>query len=105
MQDKIKLENIEKKKDSRSCLFEARLCSNIEKRIKKVFVTALKCIEIKFGKEFPGYEELRSEILREGNDAIRDLKELISKGYNIEEIPNEVLTFRFIGKENNNGSE
>lgn len=102
MQNKQDLQNIDKKSDSRSLLHEARLCTAIEKRIKKVFVTALKCVEIKFGKEFPGYEELRAEILREGNDAIRDLRELINRAYNIEEVPQEVLTIKFAGKENDN---
>lgn len=92
---KVRLEDIQKKSDQRSLRSEAMLIEAVERRIKKVFVTALKCVEIKFGKDFDGYDTLRAEILREGNDAIRDLREVIKEGYNVEAIPKEVLTVQF----------
>lgn len=50
----------------------------VETKIKHVFKTALRCIEIKFGDEFEGYEQMRSEILRVGNNAIREIRELMT---------------------------
>jgi hypothetical protein len=48
----------------------------LETKIKHVFKTALRCIEIKFGTQFDGYDQMRREILRVGNNAIRELREL-----------------------------
>lgn len=54
----------------------------LETKIKHVFKTSLKCIEIKFGTDFDGYDRMRAEILRVGNNAIRELKEIVDgKGF------------------------
>lgn len=55
-----------------------RINKALESKIKHVFKTCLKGIEIRFGDQFDGYEQLRSEILRVGNNAIRELKEVLS---------------------------
>ncbi len=64
----------------------------LETKIKHVFKTALRCVEIKFGDQFEGYDMLRSEILRTGNNAIRELKELVNSelGETGEEEPTKV---------------
>lgn len=85
---------VEKRTDNYSVRSEQSLKLHAKKTITSVFVQALKCIELKFGKNFEGYEQLRSEILRAGNNAIRDLSDVIGLRFNVEEIP-EVLTVRF----------
>ena len=55
----------------------------IEKKIKGVFKTSLKCLELMVGKDHPGFEGARKEILRAGNDAIRDIKEHIDRQYEV----------------------
>ena len=55
--------------------------------MKKMFVTCLESIEIRFGREFQGYDELRSKVLRTGNDAIRKMEENIEGNYNVQKIP------------------
>lgn len=86
--------NVVKKTDSRSTECSDKLKTLVRNTIKKVFVNSLKVIEIRFGKDFNGYVQLRSEILRTGNDAIRDIEDIIEQHFNIEEIP-EVLTIKF----------
>lgn len=58
-----------------------------ERRMKKIFVTALRCVEIRFGKEFDGYGQLRAEILRIGNDMVREFREEVEAKYNVEVVP------------------
>jgi len=77
----------EKKTDVYSVRSARSLQSFIDRRIKNVFKTALKCVEIKFGKDFEGYEKIRAEILRAGNDGIRQIKEAIDEQFNVEELP------------------
>lgn len=73
----------------------------IQTKVKHVFKTSLKCIEIKFGNEFEGYDQMRSEILRVGNNAIRELKELINEKFDLPE--EEFITkVRFKNKEKDN---
>jgi len=62
----------------------------VESKIKNVFGTSLRTIEIAFGTDFDEYEKIRSEILRVGNNAIREIKELINAEFGIEEEPEEV---------------
>jgi len=61
----------------------------LDTKIKHVFKTALRCLEIKFGTGFEGYEQMRAEILRVGNNAIRELKELVNEEFGIEEPDHE----------------
>jgi hypothetical protein len=72
--------------------FHRRSSSDLKRetrnQINKVFVSALELIEIKFGRDFDGYAELRAKILRVGNDAIRHLDELIDNNYNVQKVPN-----------------
>jgi len=65
----------------------------VEENVKAVFTKALKCIEIRFGKDFEGYQGIRAEILRSGNDAIRDVSRIVDERFNVGIIP-EVITFR-----------
>lgn len=72
----------------------------VERRIKSVFKKCLDCVEIRFGKEFDGFDKMRKEILRVGNDAIRDCKEHIDRGYKVEKLP--VTAVKVEGKEPRN---
>jgi hypothetical protein len=79
----------------------------ILRSLKKVFTGALSSIEINLGTEFPQYQMLRSEILRIGNDAIRDMHQYLNK-FNIEMIPEVVEVLLSEGKRQgvqNNGTE
>ena len=69
-------------------------------KIKHVFKTALRCIEIKFGNEFDGYEQMRSEILRAGNNAIRELREVTNEAFGIED-DYEPTKVRIVNRERN----
>ena len=51
---------------------------------------------MRFGRNFEGFESIRSEILRIGNEAIRQSEVVIDNGYNVEIVP-EVLTINFSG--------
>lgn len=62
------------------------LRNRLFKDIKSVFVGALREIETRLGKDFPAYEELRSAILRMGNNAVRDMH-LAVDNVNVEYIP------------------
>ena len=42
--------------------------------IRAVYKTALDSIELRFGREFEGFKELRARILRAGNDAVRKIE-------------------------------
>lgn len=53
-------------------------------QIKDVFVGSLNAIENKLGKSFPAYPQLRAEILRIGNDKIRDMHNLLDDHFNVE---------------------
>lgn len=70
------------------------LKKKIRYSITSVFKTTLDMVELKFGKNFDGYEDLRAKILRTGNDAIRELEESINSKYNIEMLSN-ILTVVF----------
>ena len=74
------------------------LKDQIEKKIKSVFKTCLDRIELVFGKEFEEYEILRKQILRAGNDAIRDLQEQIDRAYKIEKLPVTVVKIEDLNK-------
>jgi hypothetical protein len=96
----MSINKIEKKIDHYSIKSASVLKQMIHHHIKRVFVSALKIIEIKFGKNFEGYEALRAEILRTGNDSIRDIEKAIDTRFNIEQIP-EILIVKF--KDKNKG--
>lgn len=104
MQLQNKLNDITKKNDKYSLSSSDNLKRLLEYKIKKVFIGSLKCIEIKFGTNFDGFEQIRKEILRLGNDAIRDLHNSIDSSFNIEQVP-DVLTVRFLSKGNDNGEK
>lgn len=74
------------------------LKDQIDKKIKGVFKTCLDRIELVFGKEFDEYEILRKQILRAGNDAIRDLQEQIDRAYRIEKLPVTVVKIEELNK-------
>lgn len=78
------------------------LRSLIERRIKAVFKTSLKCLELTVGKEHPGFEGARKEILRAGNDAIRDITEHLDRQYEIKK-KEGVTVVKISGKGKSNG--
>jgi len=86
---------IEKRDDADARKGSDLLKSVVEKKIRKVFVNSLRIIEMKWGKSFDGYEEIRAEILRNGNDAVRDVRKLIADKFNVEEISDvETVVFK-----------
>lgn len=92
------LSKIIKKEDGYSVKSKSMLKSELHKIIKDVFIRSLRCIEIRFGRDFEGFDSLRSEILRTGNDAVRKMETLIEEGYNIESLP-DLLVIKCKGKE------
>jgi len=82
-----RMSEIRKRMDAYSKKSANDLQREVDRRVKKVYVTALECIEMRFGKEFAGYMEMRSKILRCGNDATREIGEIIGEVYNVEKIP------------------
>jgi len=82
----VKQQDIRKRIDPIARRSAASLKESLNKRVKFVFVTALECIEMRFGKAFDGYDELRAKILRVGNDAVRAIEEMVD-GCNIEKVP------------------
>ncbi len=88
------MNRVEKKTDAYSIRSSISLKGKVNLAIKKVFVNALRCIEIRFGTDFEGFESMRKEILRCGNDSIRYINEIIDNEYNVESIPS-LLTFVF----------
>ena len=78
-------------KQSKSADF---LKTYLAQKIKSVFVKALTCVEIRFGQEFDGYAPMRAEILRIGNDAIRECENLIDERFIIE-MTQDLITIKF----------
>ena len=76
------------------------LKSLIERKIKSVFKTSLKCFELTVGKDHPGFEGARKEILRAGNDAIRDLKEHLDRQYEVK-MKGSVTVIKITGNDYN----
>lgn len=86
-------------------LFHRRSATALKREVKtkitKVFTGDLSMLEIKFGRDFDGYAELRADILRRGNDAIRYIEELIDAKYNVQRVPDcIVLPDQIIQREN-----
>ena len=99
---KNKISEIIKKTDQYSVRSEEELKTITNKLIKSVFVGALKSIELKFGKEFNGHDQIKSEIFRIGNNAIRDFDQLVTNYFNVEQIPAVLyIGDSFIGKVKN----
>ncbi len=82
-----KLTDVKKVNDAFHRRSSHELKMEMEAMMKRVFVTALEMVEIRFGRTFDGYEELRSKILRTGNDSIRKMQENINGNYNIQKVP------------------
>lgn len=97
----LKKMSIQKREDDYARRSASDLKNKVKKEVTGVFTTALSAIELALGKEFEGYERLRKAILDAGNDAVRNVAELIDSKYNIEVVP-EVWTIKFKkeGKEN-----
>jgi len=66
------------------------LRTQLVERIKKVFVGALGAIETRLGTGFESFELLRSDILRLGNDCIREMHKLLDR-VNVEVIPRTLI--------------
>lgn len=82
-----KLTDVKKVNDAFHRRSSHDLKQELEAMMKRVFVTALESIEIRFGRNFEGYDELRSKVLRTGNDAIRKMHDNIDSNYNIQKVP------------------
>lgn len=98
-----KLTDVKKVNDAFHRRSSHSLKMEIEAVMKRVFVTALETIEIRFGRTFDGYDELRSKILRTGNDSIRKMQENVDVNYNIEKVPSCTIVPR--GMENATGKD
>ncbi len=83
-----------KKSDAFSVRSADFLKTLLAKQIKNVFTKSLRCIEMRFGKDFEGYDSIRKEILRSGNDAIREMERIIDERFNVEHIP-DMIVVRF----------
>lgn len=85
------------------------LKKQVEHEVRKVFRTALTCIEMRFGDDFDGFPALRAQILRVGNDAIRELSRIIDEEYNLQIIPGrrvkEVFRIDFLNQEGIDGGD
>lgn len=81
------MNEIQKRTDRYAVQSATNLKAQVAKEVKSVFITALKCIEMKFGRDFDGFEAIRAEILRAGNDAIRRVEDVLDTRYNIEIVP------------------
>lgn len=92
------LKDVKKNNDAFHRKSSTSLKREVKHQINKVFVSALELIEIKFGRDFDGYSELRAKILRVGNDAIRHIDELIDGNYNVQKVPDLLVI-------NNEGEE
>lgn len=88
------MNEIEKKDDAYSRKSSEALQELVGQSIKKVFVGCLNAIEMKFGKNFDGYDILRANVLRLGNDSIREIQDKIGEDFNVEMIP-DILTIHF----------
>jgi hypothetical protein len=88
---KRKLAQIIEKYDQYSLRSREHLRTLIYTSIKAVFVGSLRAVETRLGDDFPQYSGLRAEILRIGNDAVREMHKYLNK-FNVEMIP-EVVEF------------
>ncbi len=88
------MKDITKKDDAYSVKSADFLKTLVNKEIKNVFSKALRCIEMRFGNEFEGFQAIRAEILRAGNDAIRETERIIDERFNVESVPS-FITVKF----------
>lgn len=88
----IKQQDIKKRTDPIARRSASSLKEGVNKRVKFLFVTALELIEVRFGKSFEGYDELRAKILRVGNDVLRSIEEMVDS-YNVEKVPEQIVVF------------
>jgi hypothetical protein len=66
------------------------LRAKLVEEIKKVFVGSLRAVETRLGTGFESFEPLRGEILRLGNDCIREMHKLLDN-VNVEFIPRTII--------------
>jgi hypothetical protein len=66
------------------------LRAHLYEDIKKLFVGALRSVETRLGTGFEGFEGLRSEILRMGNDCIRNMHRYMDS-VNVEFVPRTII--------------
>ena len=93
MHNKIpKMLDIEKREDSYAIRSKANLKAINYKLMKSIFVGALRTFEMKFGKDFEGHDQVKSEVFRLGNDAVREFERILDDFFNIEEVPNVLTT-------------
>ncbi len=86
-----RLKDVKKIRDAFHRRSQVSLEREVNRQIKRVFVSTLELIEIKFGTDFAGYEELRAKILRTGNDSIRYVGDLLNKSYNVQKVPDVTI--------------
>ncbi len=87
-----------KKTDRESLKAEKDLIDFSSKQVKELFKEILSLVEIKFGKEFDGYKEVRAKILRSGNDCIRDISDKIVHDFNVEKVFDSIKIINRNGK-------
>ena len=96
-----KLSEVKRDNDQYSVQSRKRLESNLERKFKKVFGTALYIFETVMREEIEKnpeiHREFKSELFRVGNKVIQNMKKEINC-YNIEYIP---VTFKMKGPETN----
>lgn len=93
-----KLTDVKKINDAYHRRSRHELKQELEAMMKRVFVTALESIEIRFGRNFEGYDELRSKVLRTGNDAIRKMHDNIDCNYNVQKVPSCTIVPKIHGE-------
>ena len=69
------------------------LVKEIEKRMKNIFVGALQAMELAGFAEFKNYKNVRSSILRNANNKIREVKSIINNCVHVSPIKH---TIRFV---------
>jgi len=82
-------EHIEKNVSSYFVGSRAKLAASMRHKIRRTFIAALECLEDELGADSEQFRRLRKDILREGNDQIRNMEAELEK-YNIEFIPYHV---------------
>ena len=82
--------HVEKKEDTYSIGSRQKLKAAMRHKIKRTFVAALDIIEKELDKNSDAFKRMRSRILSEGNDQIRNM-EIELERYNVEFIPYQMV--------------
>jgi hypothetical protein len=83
----VPLQEVKKKNDAFSRRSAQSFKREMARHLTRIFVQSLECVEIRFGREFDGYDEIRAKILRVGNNAKREVERIVDEQYNVEKVP------------------